>query len=54
MEITIRPTRAPDAAECGRIICAAFNDIADRHGFSRPFPSPEVATGLATARLTNF
>ena len=54
MEITIRPARAPDAAECGRSICAAFNDIAERHGFSRPFPSPEVATGLATARLTNF
>ena len=36
-----------------RIIYAAFTDIADRHGFSRPFPSPEVATGLATMRLTN-
>ena len=54
METTIRPARATDAAECGRIIYAAFSDIADRHGFSRPFPSPEVATGLATARLTNF
>ena len=43
-----RPARATDAAECGRIIYAAFTDIADRHGFSRPFPSPEVATGLAT------
>ena len=53
METTIRPARATDAAECGRIIYAAFTDIADRHGFSRPFPSPEVATGLATMRLTN-
>ena len=53
MEITIHPARATDAAECGRIIYAAFTDIADRHGFSRPFPSPEVATGLATMRLTN-
>lgn len=54
METTIRPAHATDAADCGRIIYAAFNDIADRHGFSRPFPSPEVATGLATTRLTNF
>jgi len=53
METTIRPARTTDAAECGRIIYAAFTDIADRHGFSRPFPSPEVATGLATMRLTN-
>ena len=53
METTIRPARATDAAECGRIIYAAFSDIADRHGFSRPFPSTEVATGLATMRLTN-
>jgi predicted N-acetyltransferase YhbS len=53
METTIRPARATDAAECGRIIYAAFTDIADRHGFSRPFPSPDVATGLAMMRLTN-
>ena len=53
METTIRPVRMKDAAECGRIIYTAFNDIADRHGFSRPFPSPEVATRLATMRLTN-
>ena len=53
METTIRPARATDAAECGRIIYAAFTDIADRHGFSRPFPSPEVATGLGTMRLAD-
>src|SRR5215472_12117409 len=53
METTIRPARATDAAECGRIIYAAFTGIADRHGFSRPFPSPEAPTGLATMRLTN-
>ena len=28
METTIRPARATDAAECGRIIYAAFTDIA--------------------------
>ena len=53
MVTTIRPARTTDAAECGRIIYAAFTDIADRHGFSRPFPSPEVATGLATMRVRN-
>jgi len=53
METSIRPARATDAAECGRIMYAAFTHIADRHGFSRPFPSAEVATGLATVRLTN-
>lgn len=53
METTIRPWRATDAAECGRTIYAAFTDIADRHMFSRPFPSPKVATGLATMRLSN-
>jgi hypothetical protein len=53
METIIRQAHATDAAECGRIIYAAFTDIADRHGFSRPFLSPEVATGLAMMRLTN-
>jgi hypothetical protein len=53
IEPTIRPARATDATECRRIIYAAFTDIADRHGFSRPFPSPEAAIGLATMRLTN-
>src|SRR5271154_7198808 len=53
METTIRAAGATAAAECGRIIYAAFTALADRHGFSRPFPSPEVATGLATMRLTN-
>jgi hypothetical protein len=52
MKTPIRPARETNAAECGCIIYAAFTDIADRRGFSRPFPSP-VATGLATIRLTN-
>jgi predicted N-acetyltransferase YhbS len=53
MGTTIRPARATDSAECGRIIHAAFNNIADKHGFPHPFPSPEVAIGLATMRLTH-
>jgi len=53
METTIRAARATDAAECGRIIYAAFSGIADRHGFSRPVPSPEAATGSVMMLLTN-
>jgi predicted N-acetyltransferase YhbS len=44
---TIRPIAAADAAECGRIIHAAFAAIADRHGFPRDFPSVEAGVGLA-------
>jgi predicted N-acetyltransferase YhbS len=53
METTIRAARVTDAAECGRIIYAAFSDIADRHGFSRPVPSPDAATGSVAKQLTN-
>jgi GNAT superfamily N-acetyltransferase len=48
MAITIRRAEATDAAECGRIICAAFAAIADQHNFPHDFPSAEVATGLAS------
>jgi predicted N-acetyltransferase YhbS len=47
MTVTIRPALAEDAAECGRIIHAAFAAIADRHNFPRDFPSPEVVIGIA-------
>jgi predicted N-acetyltransferase YhbS len=48
MTVTIRPVDAADAAECGRIIHAAFAAIADQHNFPRDFPSAEVATGVAS------
>ena len=48
MAVTLRPAAADDAAECGRIICAAFAAIADHHNFPRDFPSAEVAVGLAS------
>jgi GNAT superfamily N-acetyltransferase len=47
MTATIRPARAEDAAECGRIIYAAFTAIADRHNFPHDFPSVAAAIGLA-------
>jgi predicted N-acetyltransferase YhbS len=48
MPVTIRSAEAADAAECGRIIHAAFAAIADQHNFPRDFPSAEVATGVAS------
>jgi GNAT superfamily N-acetyltransferase len=48
MTLTIRPATADDSAECGRIIYAAFEDIASHHNFAADFPSDEVATGLAS------
>jgi len=47
MEPTIRPAAEEDAAECGRILYAAFQTLADRHGFPRDFPSVEAATEVA-------
>jgi len=40
-----------DVARVGEVIVAAFNDIFTRHGFSPPFPSPEVGIGLARGYL---
>jgi|SRR5579863_1090101 len=48
MAMTIRPTNSGDAAECGRIIYAAFAAIAHQHNFPPDFPSVDVATGLAS------
>jgi hypothetical protein len=48
MPVTIREARESDAAECGRIIYAAFATIAAEHNFPRDFPSVEIATGVAS------
>ncbi|HJU18036.1 MAG TPA: GNAT family N-acetyltransferase [Stellaceae bacterium] len=47
MALTIRPAVAGDAAECGRIIHAAFAEISDRHNFPHDFPSVELAVEVA-------
>lgn len=47
MTVSIREAQPSDAAECGRIIAAAFAAIADEHKFARDFPSAEIALGLA-------
>ncbi|MGH8286344.1 MAG: GNAT family N-acetyltransferase, partial [Steroidobacteraceae bacterium] len=48
----LRPGRADDAAEAGRIAYEAFRDIAMRHSFPPDFPSPDVATGLVQHLLS--
>jgi len=42
----LRPGRAADAPECGRIVYEAFRAIATRHDFPPDFPSPEAAVAL--------
>lgn len=46
MQTRLRPGRADDAPEAGRIAYEAFRTIATSHGFPPDFPSPEVAAGL--------
>src|SRR5215472_8040634 len=53
MPITIQPAAPADAAECGRIIHAAFAAIADQHNFPHDFPSAEIATGLASMLISH-
>jgi GNAT superfamily N-acetyltransferase len=53
MAAAIRRAAAADAAECGRIICEAFEAIADQHGFPRDFPSAEAATDLASMLIAH-
>jgi len=53
MPVTIREARESDAAECGRIIYAAFATIAAEHNFPRDFPSVEIATDLASMLIAH-
>ena len=45
-DVEIREMTPDDCAECGRILYAAFLDIAERHGFPPDFPSLEASRGL--------
>ena len=51
--ITIRTATPADAEACGEIAYRAFQTPADRHNFSRPYPSAGVATGLLSRVLAN-
>jgi len=44
--ISLRPGRAEEAAELGRICYDAFTTISKKHNFPPDFPSPEVTTGF--------
>jgi predicted N-acetyltransferase YhbS len=46
--MNIRDANKLDAQSCGRILHDAFNSLAEEHNFPPDFPSPEVATGLAS------
>ena len=43
MSVEIRPATPADVDDCARICHDAFNGIAERHGFTPDFPSPEYA-----------
>lgn len=51
-ELNLRPGRADDSGELGRICFEAFASVADAHSFPRDFPSPEIAAGLMSMMLT--
>ena len=47
MSLQLRPAVGADAAECGRVIYAAFKDVDERHGFTSGFTSAEHGTHVA-------
>lgn len=53
MTVSLREVQAADAAECGRIIHAAFAAIAAQHNFPPDFPSAEVAAGVASMLIAH-
>jgi len=44
----IRDANKADQHMCGNVIYDAFKSLAEQHNFPPDFPSPEVATGLAS------
>jgi predicted N-acetyltransferase YhbS len=53
MQATVRPARAADSQECGRICHDAFAAIAGRHGFPPDFPSVEIAAALLSELIAH-
>jgi predicted N-acetyltransferase YhbS len=53
MDVKLRPGTPDDAEACGRICYDAFAAIAAAHGYPCDFPSPAVATGLASSLLAH-
>ncbi|MEV0369908.1 GNAT family N-acetyltransferase [Streptomyces sp. NPDC050636] len=53
MDLVLRPGRADDAADCGRICFEAFAGIAREHGFPSSVPGPDAATGMVEMMLNH-
>ncbi|MEW2576781.1 GNAT family N-acetyltransferase [Streptomyces syringium] len=51
MDLVLRPGRANDAAECGRICFEAFSGIAREHGFASDIPGADEAAGMCGTLL---
>ena len=51
--MVIREAAAADALECGRILYAAFDAIANQHNFSLDFPSVAVATDVVSMLIAH-
>lgn len=46
MTMELRPVQEEDMEACGKVMYAAFTEIAQRHNFPPDFPSPAAAEGL--------
>lgn len=53
VDLVLRPGKAGDAAECGRICFEAFSGIAREHAFPSDIPSADAATGMSEMLLTH-
>ncbi len=53
MAVSFREVQKADAAECGRIIHAAFAAVAAQHNFPPDFPSAEIATAVASMLIAH-
>ncbi len=51
MTAEFRKARPEDIPECGKVMYAAFTEIASRHAFPPDFPSAEAAGGLLSLML---
>ncbi|MEU7109792.1 GNAT family N-acetyltransferase [Streptomyces stramineus] len=53
MDLVLRPGRADDAVDCGRICFDAFSGIAREHGYPSSIPGVEEATGMLKMMLSH-
>ncbi|MEU7135087.1 GNAT family N-acetyltransferase [Streptomyces sp. NPDC046261] len=53
MDLVLRPGRADDAVDCGRICYEAFSGIAREHGFPSDIPDAGASTGMFEMALNH-